>query len=871
MHKKNGHPPKLAQRLLLSFLREDLSDEVLGDLEEKFYKTSNRASLFKAKLNYWHQVVNYARPFAVRKLKSTPSNNIAMFQSYFKIGWRNVFKEKGYSLINIGGLAAGMAVAVLIGLWIYDELSFNKYHKNYDSIARVMYRASRNGETGHSDHMPFPLGQALAQSFQNDFEYVVMSTFTEGHIISNGDSKFTKLGNYMQPDAPKMLTLDMIGGTHEALKEMNSIMLSESFAKTLFGDEDPMNKVVKIDNKADAKITGLYKDLPKNSEFHEVAFIAPLDLYLASNDWLKRFVDVWNSGNIEILVQLAPHAKLDDVSRKIVNVIHDHVPEGDKVYNIQTFLHPMSKWHLYEEFKDGRNAGGQVRFVWLFGTIGIFVLLLACINFMNLSTARSERRAKEVGIRKAIGSFRSQLMSQFFSESLLVVILAFTCSIGIVWLALPWFNEIANKQIVMPWTSQLFWISCTAFVVLTGAIAGSYPALYLSSFQPVKVLKGAFRAGRFASVPRKVLVVMQFTVSVTLIIGTMIVFQQIQYTKNRPVGYSREGLIFLNMKTNEVHDHFDVVRNELIASGTVLEIAESNVSVVSTGSNNGGVEWRGKKPGYLDNFNMDWVSPEYGKAVGWQFTAGRDFSRAIANDKNGIVINESAVKYMGLDNPIGEVVRWENRDWTILGVVKDMVVGSPFQATRQRIYLPLGWPGNVVSLRLSPERSTHEALATIQSTFKQHVPGMPFDYYFADEQFAKKFNNEVRVGKLASVFATLAIFISCLGLFGLASFVAEQRTKEIGIRKIVGASVYNLWGMLSKDFVVLVLISCVIAIPLSYYYLNDWLQQYEYRTEISWWIFGVTVVGALLITLMTVSFQAIKAAMMNPVKSLRSE
>ena len=794
-----------------------------------------------------------------------------MFQSYFKIGWRNLFKEKGYSFINIGGLAAGMAVAVLIGLWIYDELSFNRYHKNYDSIARVMYRATLNGETGHSDHMPFPLGPELTQSFQNDFEHVVMSDFTDDHIISNGDLKFTKLGNYMQPDAPKMLTLDMINGTLDGLKEMNSIMLSESLANTLFGSEDPINKTLKIDSKVDVKITGIYKDLPKNSAFHEVAFIAPWDLYLASNDWTERFRDSWSSGNIQILVQLAPQMELDNVSSKVKNAIYDHISEGDKVFNHEVFLHPMSKWNLYGEFKNGRSVGGQIRFVWLFGTIGIFVLLLACINFMNLSTARSERRAKEVGIRKAIGSFRSQLMSQFFSESLLVVILAFTLSVGIVWLALPWFNEVANKQIRMPWTNQFFWISCITFVVLTGAIAGSYPAIYLSSFQPVKVLKGAFRAGRFASVPRKVLVVIQFTVSVTLIIGTIIVYQQIQFTKDRPVGYAREGLIYLNMKTNEIHDHFDVVRNELIASGAVLEIAESNVSVVSMGSNNGGVEWKGKKPGYLDNFNMDWVGPEYGKTVGWQFIAGRDFSRAIASDKKGIVINESAAKYMGLEEPVGEIVRWQNQDLTILGVVNDMVVGSPYQATRQRMYLSLGWPGNILSIRISPERSTHEALATIQSIFKRHVPGMPFDYYFADEEYARKFSSEVRIGKLSSVFAALAIFISCLGLFGLASFVAEQRTKEIGIRKIAGASVYSLWSMLSKDFVVLVVISCTIAIPLAYYYLNSWLQQYEYRTEIPFWIFLVTVLGSLVITLLTVSFQAIKAATMNPVKSLRSE
>ena len=379
-----------------------------------------------------------------------------MFRSYFKIGWRNLFKEKGYSLINIGGLAAGMAVAVLIGLWIYDELSFNKYHQNYDSIARVMYNVTLNGETGHSDHMPMPLGPELAQSFQNDFEHVVMSTFIHDHIISNGDLKFTKLGNYMEPDAPEMLTLDMVSGTHNGLREMNSIMLSESLAETLFGDEDPMNKVVQIDAKVNVKVTGVYKDIPKNSEFYEAAFIAPWDLYMSSNGWLERFRDSWASGVIQILVQLKPHADLDNVSLKIKSTIYDHVAEGDNVFNHEVFLHPMSKWNLYGEFKNGKNVGGQIRFVWLFGTIGIFVLLLACINFMNLSTARSERRAKEVGVRKAIGSARLQLVSQFFSESLLVVILAFILSIGIVWLTLPWFNEIANKQITMPWTNQLF-------------------------------------------------------------------------------------------------------------------------------------------------------------------------------------------------------------------------------------------------------------------------------------------------------------------------------------------------------------------------------------------------------------------------------
>ena len=573
----------------------------------------------------------------------------------------------------------------------------------------------------------------------------------------------------------------------------------------------------------------------------------------------------------QLFVQVPANANMNLVSQKITNVVHDHARADDNVHNIQAFLDPMSKWHLFEEFKNGKNIGGQIRFVWLFGTIGFFVLLLACINFMNLSTARSERRAKEVGIRKAIGSVRNQLISQFFSESLLVVFLAFFVAIILVALAMPWFNEIANKQLTILWANWTFWASCIVFILITGIVAGSYPALYLSSFHAIQVLKGTFRAGRFASLPRKVLVVCQFTVSVSLIIGTIVVYQQIQHTKNRPVGYDRDGLVYINMKSSDINEHFTTVRNELLQSGAVVEIAESNSPMVKYSANHSDLHWKGKDPDFYYHFAIEWVGPEYGKTVGWQFNYGRDFSRDIKSDLEGIVINESAAKYMGLEKPVGEVVEWQDRNYTILGVVKDMVVESPYHSTRAAIYMPLAWYGSAVLLKLNAEVSKADALNKIQRVWKQHVPGMPFEYNFADEQYAKKFSNEVRIGKLASVFAVLAIFISCLGLFGLASFVTEQRTKEIGIRKIVGASLYNVWGMLTKDFVVLVLISFFISIPIAYYYLNHWLQQYEYRTEIAWWIFAVTGIGSLIITLITVSFQAIKAAMMNPVNSLRSE
>lgn len=794
-----------------------------------------------------------------------------MLKSYLKIGWRTLSRNKGFSLINIGGLAMGLAVVILIGLWIDDELSFNKSHQQYDRIARVMQHTTKDGMTGTGMYMPVPLAAELMKSFQDDFEYVVISTFPSSHIISNGNSHFTESGNYMHPDAPEMLTLTMLRGARTGLQELSSIMLSESTAKRIFGADDPINKVVTIDSKKEVKVTGVYQDLPKNSDFHDVAFIAPWDLYVATAEWLPRFMDSWDHSIVQVFVQMSPRAETERVSGKIRTIIYDRENPASKVFQRSLFLHPMSKWHLYEEFKNGVNAGGRIQFVWLFGAIGIFILLLACINFMNLSTARSEKRAKEVGIRKAIGSFRSQLIRQFFSESLLVVLLAFMLCLGIVLITLPWFNEIADKQMSMPWRNLFFWAACFGFVLLTGLVAGSYPAFYLSSFQAVKVLKGTFRAGRFASIPRQVLVVLQFTVSVILITGTIVVYRQIQYTQNRPTGYDRERLIYLEMKTAGIHEHFDVVRDRLIKSGAIVEMAESNSAVITRGPNVVGFSWKDKDPGLKEQFSVDWITPEYGRTVGWSFLDGRDFSREIVSDRSGVIINESSVKYMGLKDPVGEIITSEGRSWTILGVIKDMVVGSPYQPVTPTLYLPLNWTGNVVTLKLDPDQRTQVALDKIRSVFTEFAPAMPFDYKFADEQYAAKFSNEVRIGRLATIFTVLAIFISCLGLFGMASFVAEQRSKEMGIRKVLGASVANLWQMLSKDFVVLVIISCVIALPVSFYFMNSWLQGYEYRTGISLWIFIAASLGALLITLIIVSFQTLKAALTNPVRSLRLE
>lgn len=792
-----------------------------------------------------------------------------MIKNYFKIAWRNIAKSKSSSLINIGGLAMGMAVAMLIGLWIYDELSFNKYHKNYGRIAKVMQSATVNGGFGAGQHMPLPLKDILETEFKDDFRHVVLSSWTKKHILASGDRKIIKTGAYMSPEAPEMFSLKIIAGTQAGLKEHASVMLSKSVAQALFDDVDPLGKIVKIDNKISVKVTAVYEDLPYNTEFREMTFIAPWDLYVASERWIQENKD-WNNNSFQMLAQLAPHSDFEVVSAKIKDLRARHLPETAYM-KPAIFLHPMSRWHLYSGWDKSGNVEGRIQYVWLFAIIGIFVLMLACINFMNLSTARSEKRAKEVGIRKAVGSQRSQLIAQFFSESLLVVAFAFALSMLLTLAVLPFFNEVADKKLTIPWNKPLFWIAGIGFCLLTGLVSGSYPALYLSSFRPVKVLKGAFRVGRLASMPRKVLVVMQFTVSVTLIIGTIVVFRQIEHAKNRPVGYDRTGLITVDMNTPDLFGKYNTLRRELLASGAVAEMSTSSVPTTELKSRNIGFEWEGKDPEFREQFGTVAVTHDFGKTVGWQFVKGRDFSRAFSTDSSGMVLNETAAAYMGLKNPVGKFVKWNGKQYQILGIVKDMLMDSPFEPVYQTVFvLDYYWAG-VVNIRLNPDLGARESLTKIESVFRRLNPASPFEYKFADSEYALKFAAEERIGKLASGFAVLAIFISCLGLFGLASFVAEQRTKEMGVRKVLGATAFNLWRLLCTDFVVLVVIALVISAPLAYYFLQNWLAKYDYHTEISWWIYAVSGAGALLVTLLTVSFQSAKAALTNPVTSLRSE
>lgn len=795
-----------------------------------------------------------------------------MFKNYLKTAFRNLRKNKVHSFINITGLSIGMTVAMLIGLWIWDEVRFDRNFKNYERIAQVYQNQTLNGRIVTWFNLPRPAAEDIRERYGSHFKYAVMSTWKESHLLAVGETKLTKPGIFWEPQAPEMLNLKMLKGMQTGLKDPRSVLISASLAKDLFGSGDPMNKIMKLDNRVDVTVAGVYEDLPDNSTFAGVTYMAPWELYLDNNPRIRDNTNPWNSNGFRVFVQLADNADINKAAAAIRNVRKDHLTSNPRAlaFNPQLSLHPMSRWHLYQDFENGVNAGGSIQFVWLFGIIGVFVLLLACINFMNLSTARSEKRAREVGIRKAVGSFRIQLISQFFCESLLVTVLAFVLCILIGLLLLPAFNDIAGKKISIPLGNPLFWIAGISFSVITGLLAGSYPALYLSSFRPVKVLKGTIRQGRFAAMPRKVLVVVQFAVSVILIIGTLIVFRQIQYAKDRPMGYNSNGLIMVGSMGDEVHGHFDAVKQDLKRSGAVVEMAASSSPVTSVWSTFGGFEWKGKDPEMAVDIPVTSISHEYGKTVGWEFVAGRDFSPSFASDTMAFVINESAVKFMGMKDPVGEIIKWDGKPLKVIGVIKDMIMQSPYQSVKPSFYCVSSYR-NFLIIKLNPAVSTQKALSDIAQVLKKYNPAQPFDYQFVDEDYARKFDDEARIGKLAGCFAILAIFISCLGLFGMAAFMAEQRTKEIGVRKVLGASVLNIWQLLSKEFVLLVAISFCVAAPLAYFFMQNWLQRYEYRSGIPWWVFILTGAGALLLTLLTVSGQSVKAALMNPVKSLRSE
>jgi len=818
------------------------------------------------------------RQEATPKWSHEKLNRNFMFKNYLKIAWRGLVKNKAQSFLNISGLSVGLAVAVLIGLWIADELAFNRNYKNYDAVAQIARKEVTKGDAyiaENNNHMPIPLANELRASYGNYFKRVALISDMQDHIISFNNKPFSRKGMYVEPDFTGIFSLEMVEGTSRDFTDPDAVLINESTSKSLFGNDDPIGKIIKLDNKQGLKVTGVFKDLPYSAKFSELNFVCSWSLLAGSDKNVQNNLGNWNSSSFEIFVQANPDVSTAKISQIIRNVYWsktDHKQAGPN--DITTlFLFPMKDWHLHSGWKNGVQTGGRIETVWMFGIIGIFVLLLACINFMNLSTARSEKRAKEVGIRKTLGSLRSQLIKQFLSESFLAVAVSFAAGIGIVLLSLNWFNQVADKRISFPFFNPVFWIISLLFILITALLAGSYPALYLSSFQPVKVLKGTFRKGNTGARLRQSMVILQFTFSIMLIIGTIVVYRQIQYAQNRPVGYNKNGLIQVQMNTPDLNGKYDVLQRELLNSGGATGFAQSSSDATQNNYFDGNFDWEGQdKSSTQFSFALTAVTVDFGKTVGWQFTAGRDFSKSFSTDQTGVILNETAVKNMRLKDPVGKTIKWTGHStFTIIGVIKDMIIESPYKGVQQTLYFYVPNIGPIITIRLNPVLSPAQALGKIEPVFRSLNPSSPFDYRFVDEEYGQKFAAEQRVGKLSTIFAAFAIFISCLGIFGLASYVAEQRRKEIGVRKVLGASVASVWTLLSTEFVILVVIAFIIAMPLAYYFMHRWLQGYEYHTNISWWIFAVAGFGALGITVLTVSYQTISAALMNPVKSLRSE
>jgi ABC-type antimicrobial peptide transport system permease subunit len=792
-----------------------------------------------------------------------------MLRNYFKTAWRSLLRNKVYSLLNILGLATGMAVALLIGLWVHQQYSYDRSLPQYTQAYQVRYNSNNNGEILTRDAVCIPLASALKNDIP-EVAHVALSFGIVGGQLAIGDKILSLNGFIAGEDILNIFQYPLLkGNANEVLKDPSSIVITESAAKALFGDADPIGKTIRRDNWQNLKVTGVLKDVPENSTFR-FDYITTFQTF-ATQDWVKAATTNWSDNYFQLFVSLKPNVTYAQVESKIGGLVQHYAPDTYKTFQQRVIMQPLQDWHLYTEYKNGVATGGLIDYLRIFSIIGILVLLIACINFMNLSTARSEKRAREVGIRKVAGSSRQGLILQFLVESVVITSLAFLVSLLIVQLALPAFNALARTNIRLPLANAGFWLIMLGYVLITGLLAGSRTAFYLSSFQPVKVLKSAMKAGPSATLGRKTLVVLQFTCSIALIISTVIIYQQIQHAKDRPRGYDPNRLISSTRSYN-----YKAFKAEVMQSGAVSDMSSSLSPATEIYSHNTIDNWPGKLPNEPLSLAMNALGdPAYFKTLGIPFVTGRNFTGIDSADATDCILNEAAVRRMRLKDPINQYIHWTVSNapdrLRVIGVVKDALTNAPFAAAEATIFVYQPTWSYGMQFRLSPNVSTHAALATIKTIFDRYNPGGLFQYHFEDENYATKFQLEMLVGRLAGIFAAFAVFISCLGLFGLAAYVAEQRTKEIGIRKVLGASVPEIFLMLTKDFIVLVIISCVIASPIAFYFLQNWLQQYTYRISISPLVFVAAAVAAVTITGITISFQAIKAALMNPTRSLKAE
>ena len=787
-----------------------------------------------------------------------------MFKNYFKIAFRNLFRNKSFSAINILGLAIGMASAVLILLWIQNELSYDQFHQKKNRIYEAWNRSERNGEIASWNVTP----KVLAKTIQNDFpevEQTVRVNYLGSILFSVGEKRLNATGNFTDSNFFQVFSFPLLkGNAKTALNDMHSIVLTEDLAKKLFGNGEAMGKVIKLNNEDNFTVSGIAKDLPNNTRF-DFEFLVPWS-YLHYKGWDDDF---WGNNSTQTYVLLKPATMLASIEPKLKTLRKNYDKDSP---DDGFFLYPASRWRLYSSFSNGVEDGGRITIIKLFGLVACFLLLIACINFMNLSTARSEKRAKEVGIRKVVGAQKAALVGQFIGESVLLSAIAGVLALLLVQLCLPAFSTLTDKKLFIDYSDVNFWLAGIGFIVFTGIIAGSYPAFFLSSFRPVRVLKGTFKAANALVTPRKIMVVLQFTFAIVLIISTLIVKQQINYAQSRETGYNKNNLIYHEL-TGDVEKNYTLVKNELLTSSAAVSVSKTSGPLTEHWSNSWGFEWPGKDPNDKTIFERFAADEAIVTTAGFQIVQGRDFDlKQYQTDSTAVLLNETAVEKMNLKEPIGQIIKDNAIDWHVVGVIKDFILQSPFQPIEPMVIEGAGKPMfSFIHIKLNPKNTSAQNLKITERIFKKYNPEYPFEYHFVDEEYAKKFNDERRTASLAGLFAALTIFISCLGLFGLATYMAENRIKEIGVRKVLGASVVNIAALLSKDFLKLVMVSIVIASPIAWWAMHKWLENYPYHVDIKWWVFAIAALLSILIALFTISFQAIKAAIANPVRSLRTE
>ncbi|NID09659.1 ABC transporter permease [Fibrivirga algicola] len=785
-----------------------------------------------------------------------------MFRNYLKIAWRNIAKSKTFSFINVLGLALGMTCSLLILLWVKDERSINKFHENGPRLYQVFENQKWTGnEVSTTSATPGPLAPALKAEIP-EVDKTVKITWEEEHLLAVGSTAYKEKGRYASADLFQIFTFPLSHGNPKtAITGATSIVISEKAALKLFGKTDVLGRIIKFDNKENRQITGVMRDIPETSTL-KFDFVLPLGPYETKNEWLNK----WDNNGIRTFAQLHPTASLDRVNAKILNMVEQHKKE---VTTITTFLFPFEDTYLYSKFTNGQRDGGRVEYVRLFTIVAIFILIIACINFMNLATARSAKRAKEVGIRKVVGAERMYLIGQFVGEAVLTAGMALVFAVVLVQLLLPAFNRLTEKQIAIQYSNPFYWLTLLGLALVTGIVSGSYPALFLSSLQPVRILKGTLRFNAGAILFRQGLVVFQFALSLLLIIGTLIAGRQVDFIRTKNLGLDRENVVYMALE-GDLPKRYESFKQELLQSPGIQDVSASGSDPMDIGNSTIGVEWTGKDPADKTLFTQMPVGYDFLNTMKVKLLDGRDFSKSNVTDTTNYLVNEEAARRMGMKNPVGQYLKFWQKPGKIIGLVKNFHLNS-LRVAIEPLILRLDTTYSSTLLVRTRAGQTEKALASMRQLAKKYNPAYPFDYQFADDSFEKQYKSETLIGKLANYFAILAIFIACLGLFGLAMFTAEQRTKEIGVRKVLGASVPNIVALLSKDFLRLVLIAILLASPIAWYAMSQWLLDFKYRINIEWWVFALAGTLAIAIALLTVSFQSIKAALTDPVKSLRSE